>query len=174
MGSAANRKIRNARSTAVHGHQVLMAEEFKVYSGMHAVTFSIIAFVFLMVITVLMHFLMGRVRFGLVNSRRRVVVLSACLGTILGLLLNLLFVLVGFTERKFGNWCYDTFHFDDGAGVIPLMAFVVPIAVGTSLFAVFLDRKWNTSKAGRCKGCGYDLTGNVSGTCPECSMDVRS
>lgn len=21
---------------------------------------------------------------------------------------------------------------------------------------------------GRCRGCGYDLTGNVSGTCPEC------
>ena len=27
-------------------------------------------------------------------------------------------------------------------------------------------------KAGKCPACGYDLTGNVSGVCPECG-DVR-
>jgi hypothetical protein len=26
---------------------------------------------------------------------------------------------------------------------------------------------------GQCPGCGYDLTGNVSGVCPECGRDYR-
>jgi len=25
--------------------------------------------------------------------------------------------------------------------------------------------------ANQCTGCGYDLTGNISGTCPECGQD---
>ena len=28
-------------------------------------------------------------------------------------------------------------------------------------------RRW---RQGRCKACGYDLTGNVSGVCPECGV----
>lgn len=27
---------------------------------------------------------------------------------------------------------------------------------------------WWEPGAGRCRSCGYDLTGNTSGTCPEC------
>lgn len=27
--------------------------------------------------------------------------------------------------------------------------------------------------SGKCAGCGYDLTGNVSGRCPECGTPVR-
>lgn len=26
---------------------------------------------------------------------------------------------------------------------------------------------------GSCQGCGYDLTGNVSGRCPECGREIR-
>jgi hypothetical protein len=29
------------------------------------------------------------------------------------------------------------------------------------------------SKEGLCLKCGYDLTGNVSGTCPECGAEVK-
>jgi len=32
----------------------------------------------------------------------------------------------------------------------------------------------NRSRAGLCLSCGYDLTGNTSGTCPECGMPVPS
>lgn len=142
------------------------------YSGLHAMTFSTIALVLVVVITAMLHLLMRRGRFGPVNSKRRVVAIAACLGTILGLLLNLLFVVVGFTEREFGRWCYDTFRFDDGAGVIPLMAFVVPVTVATSLMTIFLDRKWNPVQGLRCQRCGYNLTGNVSGVCPECGKSV--
>ena len=29
-------------------------------------------------------------------------------------------------------------------------------------------RRWSRQRHGRCRECGYDLTGNVSGVCPEC------
>ena len=29
-------------------------------------------------------------------------------------------------------------------------------------------RRWRRRKKGLCIGCGYNLTGNVSGVCPEC------
>ena len=29
-------------------------------------------------------------------------------------------------------------------------------------------RRWRRRRRGRCVTCGYDLTGNVSGVCPEC------
>lgn len=31
-------------------------------------------------------------------------------------------------------------------------------------------RKWRSKKFGLCKSCGHDLTGNVSGVCPECGQ----
>ena len=34
-------------------------------------------------------------------------------------------------------------------------------------------RRWPRSRKGRCLKCGYDLTGNVSGTCPECGTEVK-
>jgi len=27
---------------------------------------------------------------------------------------------------------------------------------------------------GRCRGCGYDLTGNASGICPECGESIEA
>ena len=35
-----------------------------------------------------------------------------------------------------------------------------------------LTRRWVRRRAGRCLYCGYDLTGNVSGICPECGEKV--
>ena len=34
-------------------------------------------------------------------------------------------------------------------------------------------RNWWRRRAGRCLHCGYDLTGNVSGICPECGTPVQ-
>ena len=33
-------------------------------------------------------------------------------------------------------------------------------------------RRWRRRKRGLCVKCGYDLTGNVSGACPECAHPV--
>jgi predicted RNA-binding Zn-ribbon protein involved in translation (DUF1610 family) len=35
-------------------------------------------------------------------------------------------------------------------------------------------RGWKRILAGRCHACGYDLTGNVSGVCPECGSAILS
>ncbi|MDB5290092.1 MAG: hypothetical protein JWL69_1333 [Phycisphaerales bacterium] len=35
-----------------------------------------------------------------------------------------------------------------------------------------LQRTAQRAERGQCRICGYDLTGNVSGTCPECGQKV--
>ena len=53
-----------------------------------------------------------------------------------------------------------------GNGVfVPLWLPFVIIAVTTG-FLFWQDRK--RPKPGHCQECGYDLTGNTSGRCPEC------
>ena len=47
---------------------------------------------------------------------------------------------------------------------IPFLAFAVPTA-----FLWYRDRR---PSKGHCQQCGYDLTGNVSGKCPECGSTV--
>ncbi len=50
---------------------------------------------------------------------------------------------------------------------LPLALCAIPTAV---LF--YVDRK--RPPPGHCRSCGYDLTGNVSGVCPECGSSVRN
>lgn len=50
-----------------------------------------------------------------------------------------------------------------------------PIWIPLSLAAFLLWRSWSQSMrnvGGHCR-CGYDLTGNVSGACPECGTPCR-
>ena len=35
-------------------------------------------------------------------------------------------------------------------------------------------RHWRRRRKGFCQKCGYDLTGNESGTCPECGTEVKA
>ena len=50
--------------------------------------------------------------------------------------------------------------------------------VGVVAFVLELDAErrrrlwWSRRAAGLCNRCGYDLTGNVSGACPECGTAV--
>jgi hypothetical protein len=53
--------------------------------------------------------------------------------------------------------------------LIPLWIFAVAIAVPTTVLW-WLDRR--RLAPGHCPCCGYDLTGNVSGRCPECGAQV--
>ena len=51
----------------------------------------------------------------------------------------------------------------------------VPLWVFLALFGVPTCVAWWKSRRyppGGCQACGYDLTGNVSGTCPECGTAV--
>lgn len=46
-------------------------------------------------------------------------------------------------------------------------------AVVVTCVAVYRDTLHNVPR-GVCAGCGYDLTGNVSGVCPECGASVSA
>ena len=54
--------------------------------------------------------------------------------------------------------------------VIPLIFPLLLIAIPTA-FAWWRRRR---PRPGHCRSCGYDLTGNVSGVCPECGTHVAS
>lgn len=48
-----------------------------------------------------------------------------------------------------------------------VVAFLFGVLVAVPLYRGPV-RRWYRARRGRCIGCGYDLTGNVSGVCPEC------
>ena len=85
-----------------------------------------------------------------------------------------MFVPPGFIWRS-GNapeWS-GSFHFAAGGSsigiIVPIwLALLISIPLTALLFR--LDRK--RIPPGHCQSCGYDLTGNVSGKCPECSEPV--
>jgi len=53
----------------------------------------------------------------------------------------------------------------------PLVVFA---AYPTLAFVHNLLRPWRRRRKGLCLKCGYNLTGNVSGVCPECGERVRA
>jgi hypothetical protein len=56
---------------------------------------------------------------------------------------------------------------------VPLWALVATFSCYPAI--VFLRgplRRWRRQRRGMCAACGYDLTGNVSGVCPECGATV--
>jgi hypothetical protein len=61
-------------------------------------------------------------------------------------------------------------HFWPRFGGIPLWIPFVIIAVPTGLAWRAARRR---IRPGCCRECGYDLTGNVSGVCPECATPAR-
>ena len=54
------------------------------------------------------------------------------------------------------------------SALIPLWMIFLPTAVLT----MFLWRWSRYRHPGHCRKCGYDLTGHVSGKCPECGTEV--
>ena len=51
---------------------------------------------------------------------------------------------------------------------VPLLPLTVVLGM-TAALLWWLDRR---PPPGHCQSCGYDLTGNTSGVCPECGTDV--
>jgi hypothetical protein len=69
--------------------------------------------------------------------------------------------------------CYTFNSFSDPFAAIALVVgpcYAMPVAILVGVIAHVLWRKYRTP--GRCTGCGYDLTGNISGICPECGLPV--
>jgi hypothetical protein len=64
------------------------------------------------------------------------------------------------------------------ASLQPAWWFVLPLWIPLMLAAVPTAVLWWTDRRrippGHCRKCGYNLTGNVSGVCPECGAEVKS
>lgn len=86
-------------------------------------------------------------------------------------------------EEEFERPCWGfalerrTHHYRSGQQIIVRKALVsLPVLAGVSVVAALLlgmglrpalRRRWRVANH-MCAACGYDLTGNLSGTCPEC------
>ncbi len=55
---------------------------------------------------------------------------------------------------------------------LPSIALIV-FGVGRGVFRVVDVRQLERARTGLCLSCGYDLTGNESGVCPECGTEVE-
>lgn len=57
----------------------------------------------------------------------------------------------------------------------PLSLSTIVLALsGTIPFALGPAQRWRRKRNGCCVDCGYNLSGNRSGRCPECGMRLRS
>jgi len=68
-------------------------------------------------------------------------------------------------------WAMFAFAFDYGRvifGVLGVLAIVGAIAIAVTRSIT----RSRVKSAGQCAHCGYNLTGNVSGVCPECGMKI--
>jgi len=54
--------------------------------------------------------------------------------------------------------------------LVPILFWMTPLSavVWAWAWTRFVNKLYARQPAPRCRNCGYDLTGNVSGTCPEC------
>ena len=68
------------------------------------------------------------------------------------------------------EWLGFTFPCRNSGGgyTVPLWIPFLVVAIPTATL-FWLDRRF---PRGRCSTCGYNLTGNVSGVCPECGTEV--
>lgn len=70
-------------------------------------------------------------------------------------------------------WVWDvTGRAVNGMQVFGAMAMLTAAGLGLLLAADAIRRNRWDFPAGRCGRCGYDLTGNASGVCPECGTRV--
>ena len=58
--------------------------------------------------------------------------------------------------------------------LLPAWAVAAPAAVPVAFWAIRAVRRRRRSRRHLCRSCGYDLTGNVSGVCPECGISVKA
>jgi hypothetical protein len=76
----------------------------------------------------------------------------------------------GFSWRSYRGGPTDSDHIVIALW-IPLILFAI---YPTIAFIRGPLRRWRRRRKGLCVACGYDLTGNVSGVCPECGTEVKS
>lgn len=73
----------------------------------------------------------------------------------------------GFKEPRMRWWFEWVGTPAAGRVQIPLWALLLPATLG-----VVILRRRGRVRPGACRLCGYDLTGNVTGRCPECGVSA--
>jgi len=63
--------------------------------------------------------------------------------------------------------------FGPSTAILPMVASLYPIPICLTVAWLLRLRNSNTASPNCCKECGYDLTGNTSGVCPECGEKAR-
>lgn len=91
---------------------------------------------------------------------------------------------VSLTWQQYGRVLDSGWEIHDGDGSIVWLPSwgatecVVPLWIPFLLLAVSTVSVWWLDRRrippGRCGHCGYNLTGNVSGRCPECGQPIRN
>jgi len=72
---------------------------------------------------------------------------------------------------RFAPYSWLPMRIQHSVVVVPMWMFVAPLAGVTAITSL---RCWiSRVRPGHCETCGYNLTGNVSGRCPECGSLVR-
>ncbi len=70
------------------------------------------------------------------------------------------------------SWLPRYHRFMDGDLFVRLPIWI-PLALIAALTTRRWWRDWRYIPPGQCQKCGYNLTGNVSGRCPECGTPVK-
>ncbi len=80
---------------------------------------------------------------------------------------------VATTQRSLRDfeWRPEVLISDPGYVELPLW---LPLLIIGHPTAFLWGRARRRPLAGHCRNCGYDLTGNVSGRCPECGLTIPS
>jgi hypothetical protein len=73
------------------------------------------------------------------------------------------------SPRTANAWRHIAFHIVDLRCEVMILLFA---AYPTIAFIRGPVRRWRRRRRGCCLNCGYDLTGNVSGVCPECGEAI--
>lgn len=78
-------------------------------------------------------------------------------------------------ERPFLFAIFDGLSADTQDRWGPIAVFGIPAAIAyLPAHLIFRAIRWRTQDDGASCSCGYDLTGNLSGVCPECGKRVLS
>jgi hypothetical protein len=86
-------------------------------------------------------------------------------------------ILFGLVRSLEKAWDYEDYVRQSAPLWVYCLGLLLPFALGLILaaFLYWQCRVWRRlGRAGVCRTCGYDLTGNVSGVCPECGTPRES
>ena len=79
----------------------------------------------------------------------------------------------GFSYSRFGGAMTPTIYNEQSQVTAPHWAVAAAAALLPAVTATRWWRNRRRARPGACAGCGYDLTGNVSGVCPECGLEAK-